>query len=170
MAQEALSTRRDRCQVTPGRRDGLTRPVRCRCRSRDRRDGGHVLPLWTALPLQAELALVSVGQLQTSIRRHLYWGAQMGNPLTHASIAGRPQGPCCLVGHRNRGTVEAASLPKLVHPLVRRIRLAGRCSHHRSSPMDDHCSQRLGTSLRDPCQHVPVSARVLTWDQAQPGR
>jgi transposase-like protein len=26
--------------------------------------------LWTALPLQAELALIGVGQLQTSIRRH----------------------------------------------------------------------------------------------------
>jgi len=48
--------------------------------------------LWTALPLQAELALIGVGQLQTSIRRHPK-GAQMANPLAHASIAGRPQGP-----------------------------------------------------------------------------
>jgi len=34
------------------------------------------------------------GQLQTSIRRHpIDRGAQMGNPLAHASIAGRPGWP-----------------------------------------------------------------------------
>ncbi len=30
----------------------------------------HLLSLWTALPLQAELALIGFGQLQTSIRCH----------------------------------------------------------------------------------------------------
>jgi hypothetical protein len=34
------------------------------------------------------------GQLQTSIRRHpIDRGAQMGNPLAHAFIAGRPRWP-----------------------------------------------------------------------------
>jgi hypothetical protein len=46
--------------------------------------GADVLPLWTALPLQAELAVIGVGQLQTSIRRHPSgapkWGIRSRTP------------------------------------------------------------------------------------------
>ena len=40
------------------------------------------------------LKKIRFGSLQTSIRRHpMVTGAQMGNPLAHASRAGRPRRP-----------------------------------------------------------------------------
>lgn len=60
----------------------------------DRHDRGDVLSLWTALPLQADselICLVSCKHLSGVTR--WYRGAQMGNPLAHASTAGRPRRP-----------------------------------------------------------------------------
>ena len=56
--------------------------------------GAELLSLWTALPLQVDVdlsGLVSCKHLSGVTR--CGWGAQMGHPLTQASIAGRPQGP-----------------------------------------------------------------------------
>jgi hypothetical protein len=87
-----------------------------------------------------------------------------------ASSQHGPDDPCCLVGDRNRGSVEATSLPKLVDPLARRICLTRRGSRHSSGSVNDHGPERLGASLRDPHQHVPVAARVLARDQTEPDR
>lgn len=56
--------------------------------------GAELLSLWTALPLQVDVdlsGLVSCKHLSGVTRCDR--GAQMGHPLTQASIAGRPQGP-----------------------------------------------------------------------------
>jgi hypothetical protein len=46
------------------------------------------------LPLQVDFEMIRFGPLQTSIRRRRWYrGAQMGNPLVHASTAGRPRRP-----------------------------------------------------------------------------
>lgn len=53
-----------------------------------------ILCLWTALPLQADFELIclaSCKHLSGVTRRRR--GAQMGNPLAHASTAGRPRRP-----------------------------------------------------------------------------
>jgi len=50
--------------------------------------------LWTALPLQVDFELIRLAgckHLSGVTRRNR--GAQMGNPLVHASTAGRPQRP-----------------------------------------------------------------------------
>ena len=55
-----------------------------------------ILPaiLWTALPMQADFELSCLASCKhlSGVTR-LARGAQMGNPLAHASIAGRPLGP-----------------------------------------------------------------------------
>ena len=50
--------------------------------------------LWTALPVQADFELGCLASCKhlSGVAR-LGRGAQMGNPLAHASIAGRPRGP-----------------------------------------------------------------------------
>jgi hypothetical protein len=50
--------------------------------------------LWTALPLQVDIETFCLDRLQTSIRRQLVaQSAQMGNPHTRTSTAGRPHRP-----------------------------------------------------------------------------
>lgn len=48
-----------------------------------------------------------------------------------------PDDPCVLIGDGNRCPIEAASLPKLVDPLVRGIGLVGAGSHHGSGAVDE---------------------------------
>jgi hypothetical protein len=56
-------------------------------------NGGYLLPLWTAFPLQVDFklnCLASCKHLSGVTREGR--GAQMGNPLAHASTGGRPLG------------------------------------------------------------------------------
>ena len=54
----------------------------------------YYIYLWTALPLQGDFDLSCLASCKhlSGVTR-LDRGAQMGNPLAHASTGGRPQGP-----------------------------------------------------------------------------
>jgi hypothetical protein len=52
----------------------------------------HCRPLWTVLPVQGDFELSCLAKHPSGVTR-LTQGTQMGNPLAHASTAGRPRVP-----------------------------------------------------------------------------
>ena len=139
----------------------------------------------------------------------------MGNPLAHASTAGRPwkasiivrlfarrsdlcssfhrrlassgegllksgaarlagsehgpDDPCHLIGDRDRGSVEAAPLPKLIDPSIVGIGFIRRRLHDGAGAMDKQASQMPAAAFRDPHQHCSITAGELPRNQSDPG-
>jgi hypothetical protein len=96
-------------------------------------------------------------------------GSSESSTVRLASLKHGPDDPCVLVGDSNRCPVEAASLSKLIDPVVVGIHFGWRRSDDGARAVDQETAQMLAPAFRYAHQDLPIAAGELARDQPDPG-